>query len=92
MTSEIPKFPLSSKSIPDEQKEKLRHLFPEVFTEDTIDWERLQRTLGADVENGKERFGLTWRGKADCFRIIQEPSSKLTSSAVRLAAAVRNVM
>ncbi len=74
MTSEIPKFPLSSKSIPDEQKEKLRHLFPEVFTEDTIDWERLQRTLGADVENGKERFGLTWRGKAECFRIIQEPS------------------
>ena len=74
MISEIPKFPLSSKSITDEQKEKLRQLFPEVFTENTIDWERLQRTLGADVEDGKERFGLTWRGKAECFRIIQEPS------------------
>lgn len=74
MTSEIPKLSLSSQSIPDEQKEKLRQLFPEVFTEDTIDWERLQRTLGVAVEDGKERFGLTWRGKAGCFRIIQEPS------------------
>lgn len=74
MPSEIPKLPLTSKSIPEEQKEKLRLLFPEVFTDDKIDWERLQLTLGADVETGKERFGLTWRGKAECFRIIQEPS------------------
>ncbi|WP_292423189.1 site-specific DNA-methyltransferase [Methanoregula sp.] len=69
-----PKVDLKSKSISEEQKEKLRQLFPEVFTEGKIDWERLQLTLGADVETGKERFGLTWRGKAECFRIIQEPS------------------
>ena len=74
MPVKIPKLPLTSKSIPEEQKEKLRQLFPEVFTEGKIDWERLQLTLGADVETVKERFGLTWRGKAECFRIIQEPS------------------
>lgn len=74
MPVSIPKVDLKSKSISEEQKEKLRQLFPEVFTDDKIDWERLQLTLGADVETGKERFGLTWRGKAECFRIIQEPS------------------
>ncbi|MFA5413910.1 MAG: DNA methyltransferase [Methanoregula sp.] len=74
MPVSIPKVDLKSKSISEEQKEKLRQLFPEVFTEGKIDWERLQLTLGADVETGKERFGLTWRGKAECFRIIQEPS------------------
>lgn len=74
MPANIPKLDLKSKSIPEEQKEKMRQLFPEVFTDDKIDWERLQLTLGADVETGKERFGLTWRGKAECFRIIQEPS------------------
>ena len=63
-----------SKSITDDQKEKLRQLFPEAFTEGEIDWERLKQTLGSDLERGNERFGLTWRGKADCFRIIQEPS------------------
>jgi adenine-specific DNA-methyltransferase len=75
MSVSIPKVDLKSKSITEEQKEKLRQLFPEVFTEDKIDWERLRLTLGADIDDEKkERFGLTWRGKAECFRIIQEPS------------------
>lgn len=74
MPTSIPRFDLKSKSIIEEQKDKLRQLFPEVFTEDKIDWERLQLTLGANIETGKERFGLTWRGKAECFQIIQEPS------------------
>lgn len=74
MPVEIPNLPLTSASITEEQKEKLRQLFPEVFTEDKIDWERFQLTLGANIETGKERFGLTWRGKAECFQIIQEPS------------------
>jgi len=75
MPADIPKLDLTSKSIPDEQKEKLRQLFPEVITEDRIDWDQLRRTLGAEViEEKKERFGLTWSGKAECFRIIQESS------------------
>jgi len=75
MPASVPKVDLKSTSITEEQKEKLRQLFPEIFTEDKIDWERLRLTLGADIDDEKkERFGLTWRGKAECFRIIQEPS------------------
>lgn len=74
MPVSIPNVDLKSISITKEQKEKLRQLFPEVFTEDTIDFEKLKLTLGADAETVKERFGLTWSGKAECFRIIQEPS------------------
>jgi adenine-specific DNA-methyltransferase len=74
MPASIPKLDLKSQSITQEQKEKLRQLFPEVFSEDTIDFEKLKLTLGADAETIKERFGLTWSGKAECFRIIQEPS------------------
>jgi len=75
MPVSIPKVDLKSKSISEEQKEKLRQLFPEVFTENEIDWDRLRLTLGADIgDEKKERFGLTWRGKAECFRIIQESS------------------
>ena len=46
MPASIPKLDLKSKSITEEQKEKLRQLLPEIFTEDKIDWERLQLTLG----------------------------------------------
>lgn len=75
MPADIPKLDLTSKSIPDEQKEKLRQLFPEVFTEERIDWDQLRRTLGGEViDEKKERFGLTWSGKGECFQIIQESS------------------
>src|SRR5206468_8640871 len=36
--------------------------------------ERLKLSLGESVEIGKERYGMTWPGKADCFRSIQTPS------------------
>ena len=60
--------------IAEEKREQLRQLFPEVFAEDRIDFEQLQRVLGEWVEPDKERFGLNWPGKADCMRVIQQPS------------------
>lgn len=72
--SEIKKLDLKSIDIIGEQREKLRRLFPEVFTEDKIDFEKLKLTLGKAIEVGKERYGMTWPGKADCFKIIQSSS------------------
>lgn len=75
MPDQPEKLNLTSASIPDAQRTKLRELFPEVFTEGSkIDFERLKRTLGETVDAGKERFGLTWPGKADCIKTIQQPS------------------
>ena len=68
------KLNLQSMSITDEQKKKLRLLFPEVFNEKKIDWERLKATLGEELDKWPERYHISWPGKADCFRIIQKPS------------------
>lgn len=73
--SHIEKLPLTSMDIKNSQVEKLKEAFPEVFTEgNKIDWEKLKLTLGENVDAGKERFGVNWPGKADCFKIIQQPS------------------
>lgn len=69
------KLNLQSMSITEEQKRKLRQLFPEVFNEKKIDWERLKAALGEDLDKGPERYHISWPGKADCFRIIQKPSA-----------------
>ena len=70
------KLDLSSASITDEQKAKLKSLFPEAITEGgKIDFDRLKTTLGETVDPGKERYGLNWPGKADCFKTIQMPST-----------------
>jgi len=68
------KVDLKSMSITDEQKAKLKQLFPEVFNEDKIDFDKLKRTLGEEIDTGEERFGMTWPGKNDCFKVIQTPS------------------
>jgi adenine-specific DNA-methyltransferase len=73
--SKIKKFPISSMDIKEKQIHDLKQLFPEVFTEgNKVDWDKLKLTLGKTIEVGKERFGMNWPGKADCFKTIQQPS------------------
>ena len=65
----------ASLDIAAEKRRELFALFPEVRTEDgQIDFERLRLALGDSVEIGKERYGLTWPGKAECFKTIQARS------------------
>lgn len=68
------KMDLRSMDITEEHKARLKELFPHVFNEEKIDFERLKQTLGEDLDTGLERFGLTWPGKAECMKIIQQPS------------------
>ncbi|PZM86292.1 MAG: site-specific DNA-methyltransferase [Candidatus Melainabacteria bacterium] len=41
----------------------LRGLFPEVFSEGTIDFDLLKELLGENVDEREEKFGLNWPGK-----------------------------
>lgn len=75
MSQQPEKFEGTSANITDEQKAKLKALFPEVITEGgKVDFAKLQLTLGESVDAGKERYGINWPGKADCFKTIQKPS------------------
>jgi len=66
---------LRSHDIPEDRKQELLRLFPEIRTEGgKIDFERLKLAIGETVEVGKERYGMNWPGKADCFKAIQSPS------------------
>src|SRR5665648_184746 len=71
---EIKKLDLRSMNITEEQKLKLQQLFPHVFNEDKIDFEKLRQTLGDEVDTGRERYGMSWPGKAECMKIIQQSS------------------
>ncbi len=72
------KMKLSSMDIAAEKRDRLKQvlqeLLPEAATESGIDFDQLKRALGEWVEPGKERFGLQWPGKAECMKIIQQPS------------------
>jgi len=51
-------------------------LFPEVFSEGKIDWEKLKATLGEDITFSNERYVLNWAGKSEAFKVLQAPTTK----------------
>ena len=69
------KLDLRSHDIAEDKRQELLRLFPEIRTEGgQLDFERLKLALGETVDIGKERYGMNWPGKADCFKTIQMPS------------------
>jgi adenine-specific DNA-methyltransferase len=75
MLYEPEKLDLRSADIAEDRRQELLRLFPEIRTQGgKLDFERLKLALGEAVDAGKERYGMTWPGKADCFKTIQAPS------------------
>ena len=60
--------------IAEENIQKLKGIFPEVFTEGKVDSDKLQQLLGNYVEDSNERYNFTWNGKGQALRLSQTPS------------------
>lgn len=54
--------------------EKLKQLFPHIFTEEKIDLEKFKVTFSDKINLSNERYVLNWAGKGDAFRSIQIPT------------------
>jgi len=65
----------SSMDIVQDNIAKLKQLFPDVFSEGKIDFEKLQETLGEYTEDKEERYNFTWHGKTQAKRIAQTIST-----------------
>lgn len=55
--------------------DKIKELFPNVVTEGKIDFEVLKTLLGGEIDDNKEKYQFTWKGKSDAIKIAQSPSS-----------------
>jgi adenine-specific DNA-methyltransferase len=64
----------SSTDLGADARERLASLFPEVLRDGRIDLDRLRELLGAVVDDGAERFGLSWVGRRDAIRLLQTPT------------------
>jgi adenine-specific DNA-methyltransferase len=70
-----PKIDGSTVDIVQQNLDKLKKLFPSVFTEGKIDFEALRETLGDYIDDRPERYSLAWNGKSRARRIAQTPST-----------------
>ena len=73
-TNEDCKLPLSTPDPTRDVVEQLRETAPQLFSEDKIDFDKLKELLGGQVEQGTERYGLSWAGKSEAFRNVQSLS------------------
>ena len=74
-TSKREHVALVSGDVLENQVGRLRELFPEVFVEGKIDFDRLKITLGGAAESGPGRFHFGWAGKDDAVSLLQTPSA-----------------
>lgn len=61
--------------IAEENIAKLKEIFPDVFCEGKIDFEKLQQVLGNYIEDEDERYNFSWNGKGRSLRLAQSPST-----------------
>jgi adenine-specific DNA-methyltransferase len=54
---------------------KLKELFPEILTEDKIDFDKLKLLLSEEIDESTERYNFTWAGKSKAIAETQKPST-----------------
>ena len=55
--------------------EKLKEVFPEVFADGKVNFNKLQGLLGHYIADDKEKYSFSWKGKADSLRLAQKRST-----------------
>ena len=63
-----------SKDIIQENVSKLKEIFPEIVTEDNIDFDKLKLILGECIEYDFEKYTFTWPGKSQVIKESQKTS------------------
>lgn len=62
----------SSLDITTENIEKLKELFPEILTENKIDFDKLRIVLGDEVDDSPEKYSFNWNGKKQAIKMAQQ--------------------
>ncbi len=55
--------------------DKLKEIFPDVFSEGKIDFEALKSNLGEFIDQENERYSFSWNGKEQAKKIALTPST-----------------
>lgn len=64
-----------SLNITEQRINQLRELFPDVFSDGKIDFNRLKDTLGENILFTGEKYELSWPGKAEARREVQKQTT-----------------
>ena len=75
MTQDIQKMDGKSLDIEISEKEKLKAVFPQCFSENKLDIDKLLSLCGEYIDNDFEKYKFEWKGKSECYRIAGKRST-----------------
>lgn len=58
-----------------ENMERLKALFPDIFVEGKVDFAKLRQVLGEYVDESTENYSFTWNGKGEALKLAQMPTT-----------------
>ena len=64
-----------SKDIIQDNISKLKEIFPEIVTENNIDFDKLKLILGNNIDESPEKYSFNWSGKNQAIKESQKTSS-----------------
>ena len=64
-----------SKDILNENIETLKELFPEIVSEDKIDFDKFKLIFSGEIDNSTERYSFNWPGKTQSIKESQKQSA-----------------
>ncbi|CAA6808452.1 MAG: Type III restriction-modification system methylation subunit (EC [uncultured Sulfurovum sp.] len=62
---------LESLDIQQQKLKELQTIFPEIFEEGKINFEKLKTVLGDKVDDVSEHYNFSWNGKKECYQTIR---------------------
>jgi adenine-specific DNA-methyltransferase len=65
----------NSTNIIEDNIKKLKEIFPEIFSENKIDFDKFKQEMGEFIDDKSERYNFTWNGKAECKKLALTPST-----------------
>lgn len=72
---EITKVDGKSLDIEAADKEKLKAVFPQCFSEGKLDIDKLLSLCGEYIDNDFEKYKFEWKGKSECYKIAGKRST-----------------
>ena len=63
---------LESQDIKQQKLDELKSIFPEIFEDETINYDKLKSILDDNIEESRtEHYSFNWFGKKDCYKTIK---------------------
>ena len=72
--NKINKRDLDSLNLKSLKIDQLNNIFPNIFSEGKINLDILKEELGDWINDEKDKYSITWSGKSDSIKAIQQSS------------------